>query len=87
MTCLECWYYTSKYSKEARVAGEEEIRVKKRGLPWWLSGKESACQCQRVKKWVDNEAKEVIKGQNMIKGHLCHYQIWLSPRWEGTGGF
>ena len=33
----------------------------KRGLPWWLSGKESACQCRRQETWVQSHIHPVRK--------------------------
>ena len=30
-----------------RKAGGLDAEIEKGGLPWWLSGKESACQCRR----------------------------------------
>ena len=50
-----------------------------KGLPWWLSGKESACQCRRCrfKPWVGK-----------IPWRKTHYSslAWRIPRTEEPGG-
>ena len=52
------------------------------GLPWWLSGKESALQCRRCEfdPWVGEDPLE--------KGMATHSNIlaWRIPRTEEPGG-
>ena len=51
------------------------------GLPWWLSGRESACQCRRHKfdPWV---GKIPAEGN----GYLLHILAWDIPWTEEAGG-
>ena len=49
-------HFHSSWSQEKRDAKEGAIGDHKKGLPWWLSGKESACQGRtwaRSLGWVD----------------------------------
>ena len=50
-------------------------------LPWWLSGKESACQCGRL--WVQSLGQEYLLEKEMV----THPSIlsWEIP-WTGEPG-
>ena len=58
-----------------------------RGIPWWLSGKESACQCRRrgFDPWVGKILSEVrgngnsvsLPGESPGQGSLEGYSPWV----------
>ena len=61
----------------------------KTGLPWWLSGKESACQCRRLRRcgfhpWVRNihwrrkwqPTPVCLPGKSHGQGSLVGYSPW-----------
>ena len=58
------------------------------GFPWWLSGKESACQCQRLRRhgfdaWVRKIPWRRKWQSNPIlewKGSLVDYSPWICKR-------
>ena len=49
------------------------------GLPWWLSGKESTCQCRRHRfdLWVTKISREG-------NGNPCQYSCFGNPMNSGT---
>ena len=53
------------------------------GLPWWLSGKESACQCRRprFKSWVRK-----IPWRRKWQPHSSTL-VWEIPRTEEPGSY
>ena len=54
------------------------------GLPWWLSGKESACQCLPVQKmWVQFLGQEDPLQKEMA-AHCCNL-AWKIPWTEEPG--
>ena len=47
----------SAYSYQAKqFLSKSETAYKSTGLPWWLSGKKSACQCRR---WVQSRVGKI----------------------------
>ena len=49
-----------------------------KGLSWWLSGKESACQCRRCVGGEDTLEKEMATYSNVL--------AWKIPQTEEPGG-
>ena len=49
------------------------------GLPWWLSGKESVCQCRRLR----FEQEDPLEKEMTTHSSIC---AWKIPRTEEPGG-
>ena len=74
-----------KEEDEALTSGRKRV-----GLPWWLSGKESICQCRRCKRlgfdpWEGNDNQYSCLGSPMDRGAwqatvhgITKSQTWLS---------
>ena len=57
----------------------------KTGLPWWLSGKESACQCRRLKR----AGLELWVGEDPLENEMATNSsglAWEIPWTEESGG-
>ena len=60
--------------------------VTRKGLPWWLSGKESPCQYGiRPQGWKDLLEKEIatslfLPGKSHAQRSLAGYSPWLCKR-------
>ena len=52
------------------------------GFPWWLSGKEPACQCNRC--WFDPWVREIL-----LKKEMASYSSTLAWKslWTGKPGW
>ena len=53
------------------------------GLPWWLSGKESACQCRRHRRCGFNQEYPLRKGMATCSSILA----WRIPWTEEPSGY
>ena len=62
----------------------EQLNIHSCGLPWWLSGKESACQCRRhgfdpsVEKipWRKQQPIPILPGKSHGQRSLLGYSPW-----------
>ena len=55
---------------------QSKVLLSMEGLPWWLNGKESACQCRRhrFELWIRKPPGEG-------SGYPLHYSTWEIPAW------
>ena len=72
LLCLSTWHLTIAQSLKSEISRCRCILSHVEGLPRWLSGKESACQCRRHRRWGLDP---------------CVGQIPWRRKWQPTPGF